>query len=300
VWRCLHRFIVTLALLAATTTAGAAPGTQPLRFGAVSFYNPRIMYLKYQPLVDYLSARTGRPWELVISPSYEETVEALCDGRLALAYLGPLTYVRAHARCGALPVVRLNTDGSSTYRSLIMVRRDSPISSLAGLAGKRFGFGSPLSTSSHLVPRAMLMDAGVVPGRDVRCVYYEHHERAARAVLLGEVEACGIRDTVGRKFEQRGLRVLAESVPIPNFPLVLAHDADGWLRQEVVRALVVLPRADPAAREIIAGWDEELASGFALTSDGEFDAVRELGRRVFGPYYLELSEDELSCTGRGG
>jgi phosphonate transport system substrate-binding protein len=298
VWRCLHRTLATLALLAATTAASAAPTGQPLRFGVVSFYNPRIMYLKYQPLVDYLSARTGHQWELVISPSYEKTVDALCAGDLSLAYLGPLTYVRAHAKCEAFPVVRLNTGGSSTYHSLIMVRADSPLSSLADLAGHAFGFGSPLSTSSHLVPRAMLVRAGLHPGHNLRCVYFGHHERAARAVLLGEVEACGIRDIVGRKFEQRGLRVLAESPPIPNFPLVIAHDADGWLRQELVRTLVVLPRTEPAIREIMAGWDEELSSGFALTSDGAFDGVRDLARQVFGPYYLKLSEDELACSDR--
>jgi len=277
----------------------ATAAEQPLRFGVVSFYNPRIMYLKYQPLIDYLSEQTGRPWELVISPSYSETVSALCEGRLSMAYLGPLTYVRAHARCGALPVVRLNTDGKSTYSSLIMVRRDSTVASLSDLSGKVVGFGSPLSTSSHLVPRAMLEDAGLTLGSDVSCIYYGHHDRAARAVLLGEVDACGIRDIVGQKFEQRGLRVLARSAPIPNFPLVLAPQVDEWLREPVIRALVVLPASDPAVSTRIAGWDEELAAGFAIGEDVDFDGIRELGTRVFGPYFLILPEERLRCSGEG-
>lgn len=292
--RCVRDLTVALVLASAGLTFGAEP---PLRFGVVSFYNPRIMYLKYQPLVDYLSEQTGRRWELVISPSYSETVAALCEGRVTMAYLGPLTYVRAHGRCGALPVVRLNTDGQSTYSSLIMVRRDSTVASLADLAGKTVGFGSPLSTSSHLVPRAMLEDVGLSLGEDTHCIYYGHHDRAARAVLLGEVDACGIRDIVGKRFEQRGLRVLARSDPIPNFPLVLAPEVDGWLREPVIRALVILPASDAAVRSRIAGWDEELAAGFAIGRDADYRGIRALGVRVFGPYFLTLPEDRLRCGG---
>jgi phosphonate transport system substrate-binding protein len=280
---------------AGTGRAQGTPAT--LRLGVVSFYNPRIMYLKYQPLVDYLGESTGRPWELVVSDSYEDTVDALCEGRTQLAYLGPLTYVRAHAACGAEPLVRLQTDGRATYRAFIMVRKDSPIKTLAELRGKRIGFGAPLSTSSHLVPRGMLMDAGLAPGKDVFCRYYRHHERAALAVLLGEVAACGIRDIVGRKFEERGLRVLAASEPIPNFPLAVSPGAPEWLTTAVVRALVMAPSIDPEVKRLMAGWDEELASGFALSRDDDFLPVRRLAARVFGPAWAGRSEAELRCGG---
>ena len=286
---------VFVAALAAHTAA-AQPAAEAYRFGVVSFYNPRIMYLKYQPLVDYLSLTTGHPWELVISPSYETTVQALCDGSLTMAYLGPLTYVRAHAACGAVPLVRLRSGGSDTYRSLIMVRRASTLHRLRDLAGRRFGFGSPLSTSSHLAPRAMLQAAGLVAGRDLECRYFEHHERAARAVLLGEVDACGIRDIIGHRFEARGLRVLAESEPLPNFPFVVPAASPEPVRQLLIHALVELPRSDPSARATIAGWDAELAAGFAPCRDSAYDGIRALARRVFGPAYLTMSESQLQCS----
>ncbi len=294
------RALGVLALLGCTAAAaspGAGAGDGPvLHFGAVSFYNPRVMYLKYQPLVDYLTVRTGRPWDLVVSDSYERTVEKLCSGDLAMAYLGPLTYIRAHAMCGALPVVRLHTGGSDTYRSMILVRQDSPFATLADLAGTTLALGAPLSTSSNLVPRKMLEDAGLRPGADIGCRYYAHHDRAARAVLLGEADACGIRDIVGKKFEQRGLRVLAVSPPIANFPFVIAPGMYEALRQEVVRALVVLPRAEPGVRREMASWDEELSSGFALTSDRDFDGVRRMAEEVFGPGFAAVPESGLSCA----
>lgn len=268
---------------------GGGPG---LRLGVVGFYNPRLMVLRYQPLADYLTATTGRRWELVIGTTYDRTVDALCRGDLDLAYLGPYTYVRANALCDAESVVHLQTRGNSTYRSVVMVRVDSPIRALVDLRGGRIGFGELLSTSSHLVPLAMLTDAGI-RSTSYSCSLYGHHEHAARAVLLGEVDACAVRDVVGDRFEERGLRVIATSPPIPNFPLAMPADADAALRAKVVDALVERPRRDPAAKAAIAALDEELADGFAPCDDSHFDGLRELARRVFGPDALTASEDEL-------
>jgi len=294
--RAVRELVVLLALVAMTTVAEAtgpnAAGTEPLRIGVVGFYNPRLMVLRYQPLADYLTRTTDRRWELVVGTTYDRTVDALCRGELDLAYLGPYTYVRANALCGAQAVARLRTRGKDTYRSVIMVRRDSALRKLRDLRGARIGFGELLSTSSHLVPLAMLTDAGIAPNA-YTCRLYGHHEHAARAVLLGEVDACAVRDVVGDRFEERGMRVIATSPPIPNFPFAMPADADPELRREVVDALVTKPQRDPAARAAIEALDEELADGFAECDDADFDGLRELARRVFGPDALVASEDEL-------
>lgn len=280
---------------------GAAPGgvEPPLRFGVVTFYNPRLMYLKYQPLVDYLSQRTGRRWELAISGSYENAVEGLCRGRFALAYLGPLTFVRAHELCGATPIVKLLTNGQPTFRSFIVVREDASIHSLADLRGKSFGFGSPLSTSSHIVPRAMLARAGLRPGVNVQCRYFRHHDSAARAVLLGEVDAAGVRDIVGEEFAHRGLRILDRSTPVPNFPFVVGPRTPTQVVRDVVRALVIVPQLEPDVRASMARWDEELAGGFARADPEEFEPLRRLGEQVFGKSWAGLPERALECDGHG-
>ena len=292
--------LLALALLIPGLAAQEQDGPErdePYRFGVVSFYYPRMMYLKYQPLVDYLSEHTGQPWELHINTSYQETVDDLCSGQLTVAYLGPLTYVRAHAECGAEPVLRLQTGGRDTFRSYILVRDDSPVKELADLAGKRFGFGSALSTSSHLVPRAMLVEAGIRPGDGTECLYFEHHERAARAVLVGEADACGVRDIVGEKFLGRGLRILALSQPIPNFPFVIAPHGSDEVRRQIVRALLELPEEDPAIARSMTAWDEELAGGFVSSNDAEYEGIRALAKEIFGPDSLTLPEERLRCSG---
>lgn len=296
-------FALLLILLLAGSP-GAAEEQKPVGeddtvhlLGVVSFYYPRLMYQKYQPLVDYLNEYTEQRWELRISTTYQQTVDELCSGRLTLAYLGPLTYVRAHERCGAEPLVRLHTAGRDSYQSYILVREDSPYQELADLQGKRIAFGSALSTSSHLMPRAMLVQAGFELGEELSCLYLEHHESAARAVVLGDVEACGVRDLVGQRFLGRGLRALAESPSIPNFPFVLSPNAPAGSRDSLLHVLVELPRQTPVIAEKIGTWDEELAGGFVPTTDDEYDGVRKLATEVFGEGALTLPEEELRCSG---
>jgi len=276
-----------------------APREGTARLGIPCFYNPRLMFLKYQPLVDYLSAQTGRKWELTLSMSYDRTVEALCAGEIDVAYLGPFSYVRAHERCGAVPVLHLMTHGKDTYHGYIMVRGDSPIRALGELRGRHVAFGTPLSTGSYLAAAEMLERAGLRPGQDVGCHFYGQHERAVRAVLLGEVDACAVRDIVGEKFVPRGMRILATSPPLPNFPLVIAPSGVPELQDALVRALVVAPRDSEAASKAIAAWDEELAGGFAVAVDAEFEPIRRLATQVFGPLALTAAETELVCGGGG-
>jgi phosphonate transport system substrate-binding protein len=278
-------------LLAVGAAAAPAEPSPRQRFGVVSVYTPRVMYLKYQPLTNYLESATGNPWDLVLVASYEKEVEDLCAGKLTMAYLGPYTYARARAACPVIPVAKLYTRGKPTYRGLIMVRVDSKLQRVEDLAGKAFGFGEPMSTASCLVARAMLEDAGLRVGVNLACRHYSHHEQAARAVLLGEVDACAVRDIVGEKFVARqALRILARSDEIPNFVLVLGPGAPPALREQLTRVLTVLPGQDRAIAAAMKGWDEELSGGFVPASDEEYEPIRTLARRVFGPLALTLSD----------
>nr|CAJ31151.1 conserved hypothetical protein [uncultured sulfate-reducing bacterium] len=288
-------FAVAIGMIAAGSTAAddvSELGTLPPRLGVVSFYSPRLMFLKYQPLIDYLTRHTGRTWELALAGSYQEAVDRLCSGDVALAYLGPLTYIRAHHQCGTIPVVALRTGGKPIYNTHIMVRADAPYVRIEDLAGQRFAFGARLSASSHLVPRAMLIDGGV-PLEEVEFTFLGHHERAARAVLLGEADACGVRDVVGDRFLGRGLRIIATSPSIANMPLVVLPQAPEELTKSVFRALVEVPAWDVEAAREIAALDEELSGGFAPCADSDYDGIRSLARRVFGPRFLELPASEL-------
>ena len=67
----------------------------------------------------------------------------------------------------------------------------------------------------------------------------------------------------------------------------------------VVRVLVDLPRENPATARAMAGWDRELANGFARATDAEYDKVRDLAMKILGAGALTRPEAALRCAGSG-
>jgi len=264
------------------------------RLGVAGSYNPRSMYLKYQPFVDYLTQSTGNAWELHIGATDEQTIGKLCRSEIEAAFLEPFAYVRAKERCGVRPVVQQRTGGQPRFQSCVLVRENSDIKTLRDLEGRTFGFGPPLSTSSHLMPRAVLIDAGVTIGTSF-CLYYSHHDQAARRVLLGDIDACGMQGNAGRRYEERGLRVIARSKPLPTAPLVLSPGTPDFLGARLVDALVHNPTRSPRVARRFTTWDVDLREGFSETSDAAYEPVRQLARRVFGDDALKMTCAEIQC-----
>ncbi len=282
--------LIVLLLLMSISSKGNSQdsGTNPettdklvIRFGIVTFYNPRLMILRYQPFIDALSERTPYQFELVLSTSYHETVSQLEKGEIDIAYLGPVTYVRARKRFGAIPLVRLNTGGSSTFRSVLCVREDSPINGISDLGGSSIAFGSPLSTSSHLYPRLMLKNAGIKLSDLESFTYYNRHDNAAKAVLTGNNDVCGIRDVVAARYEDKGLKIIARSDPIPNFPIVYAPGKPDSLISLLRETLLEL---NPSAKDdstLMSRWDVELRGGFVPVSAADYDMVEQIMIEIF-------------------
>jgi ABC-type phosphate/phosphonate transport system substrate-binding protein len=140
----------------------------------------------------------------------------------------------------------------------------------------------------------MLLDAGVDLDR-LDCRYFSYHDRAARAVQVGEVEACGVRDTVASAFAERGLRVLAQSEEIPNSPLVAVPSRLQEARALLISALIDLPARNPEAARELRLLDEELRAGFHRCADSQFDGLRGLAARVFGANALTVEPAALRC-----
>src|SRR5579862_8180068 len=91
-----------------------------------------------KPLKDYLAGAIGQSVDLIIPTNYNATVEALGNGSLDFAYLGGLTFLKAHAQYGVMPLVQRDSD--MRFHSLFITQTGSSIKSLADLKGKNFAF----------------------------------------------------------------------------------------------------------------------------------------------------------------
>jgi len=250
---------------------------QPVvRFGVVSRYNPIIMYRSYQPIMDYLSARTPYRFELKLGKTYRDAVELLERGETDVAYLDGVIYLMAHKQLGALPLLKsLNGVGEPFYRSIFIVREDSPLRELADLKGHTLALGSGYSTSGNLIPRHEMARIGMGLEDLEDFAYIPHHDLVARKVLEGEFDAGVVKDGVARKYKQKGLRFLFISEPIPGHPLTVHPDLPDSVSQAVVEVMLGLSSVSSEQREEMEEWDEEFRHGFVPASDADYQPLRQ-------------------------
>ncbi len=272
-----------LFLMSVSAEAASTPSDkEEIRLGVISFYNPRVMYMKYQPFIDFMNRKTPCRWELKLARNYEETIRNLRDGKIDIAYLCPMTYIRALHQFKGRCIAKLRTQGIPYFRSMIIVRDDSTILKLEDLRGRSFAFGSEESTSGHLMPRKILKDHGIGVQDFKHYQYLYHHDEVAKAVLRGQVDAGGVRDLTAEKYRPQGLRVLAVSEPIPNFPVVVRQDMNPRLADMIQKVLLTLNPEDPADADIMNSWDEELRDGFMEAKDEEYEVTRKVMEEIFG------------------
>ncbi|MBS2028136.1 MAG: phosphate/phosphite/phosphonate ABC transporter substrate-binding protein [Deltaproteobacteria bacterium] len=164
-------------------------------------------------------AERGLSFDYVLYTSYERQVDAHLRGDVHVAWNSPLAWIQVerlakkHGRTAQAIAMR-DTDRDLT--SVILVRADSPVKSIADLRGKRIGVGAADSPQATLIPLLALSDAGVEPGRDVEVQRHDvllgkHGDHiggerdAVKALLAGKVDAACLIDGNRLAFAREGL-----------------------------------------------------------------------------------------------
>ena len=145
-----------------------------------------------QGLSDYLEETLGKEIELVVTTDYSSMIEAASNGRIDLAYFGPLSYVLAKTKSDIEPFAARVEDGSTTYTSLIIGNVEAGIDEFSDIEGKTVALGDPASTSSRLFPELTLAEAGLKSGENYEAVFLGAHDAVALAVQNGNAEAGGL------------------------------------------------------------------------------------------------------------
>jgi phosphonate transport system substrate-binding protein len=226
------------------------------------------------PLRNYLAGAIGRPVDLVIPTNYNATVEGLGNGSLDFAYLGALTYVKAHERYGVIPMIQRVAD--QHFHSLFITQTNSSIHKLGDLHGKSFAFGDINSTSGHLIPYAEMKQAGIDVNRDLKFRYTGSHAATAKAVEAGATDAGALDETVFRAMVSDGkvdgskVRVFYTSEPFVDYVWVARRDLDSGAREKFAGAFLALKKGkNDAILEILRGQE------FVRANDAEYAKIRK-------------------------
>ena len=249
-------------------------------FGVIPRDNPRITYEKYQPLIDYLTETTGHRFELKLKKSYEETVVSLGNGETDVAILDPLTYLEAHARYGAVCILKsVNSRGEPFYYSMIITKKDKPLKSLSELKGKSFAFSAVKSTAGNLIPRYLLAEAGIHLKDLGMYKNFDYHETVVKRVLSGEFDAGAVRDSVANKYMPLGIKVIKRSSPIPTGPVVIGPRTS-FVTGEMIKSALININKTERGQQVLKKLDPEFWGGFIEARDSDYQGIRDMINNV--------------------
>ena len=259
--------------------AMALPVKADLVLGVHPFKPPAKLIESFSPLTNYLSEKLGEPVRIVIARDYQAHIDAVGHNQVDIGYFGPVPYIKLHDAYGARPLlVRQAINGSPTFHGRIFVAEASPIKSLADLKGKRFAFGDAHSTMSHLVPRYMLLQAGITADMLASYNFVGDHVNVALGVLAGDFDAGAAKEDVFLQYEKRGLRSIATSMPLSDHVFVASNTLPDAKVQQLRTLLLQLhnePRGSLILQAITPGVTRLLP-----VQDSDYDNLRQLLARL--------------------
>ena len=272
---------IVLALLGVFTmqTAAFAAGDgnpQTLRVALLPDESPSVVIKNNENLKNYLQEKLGRKVELVVTTDYSSMIEAMRHDRLDLAYFGPLSYVMAKSKCDIEPFAAMQKKGKATYRSVVIANAGSGIEKMADIKGHDMAFGDVASTSSHLIPKSMLLNEGLKSGEDYKEHFVGSHDAVAMNVQNGNAQAGGMSEPIFQTMMEKGLlkadkvRIIATSQEFPEYPWTMRSGLNPELKKAVRQAF--LDMKDPAVLKPFK------ADGFTAIDDAAYNPVRELAR----------------------
>ncbi len=258
--------------------AARAPTRQPLLVSVAAIQSPTSTFVAYSRLFDRMESLLGTDIRVVQRRTYREVNDLLVAGKLDVAFVCTGGYLDLAQRApGAVEVIAVPVvAGTPTYRSIIVVRADSPIESLVDLAGKRFAFTDDLSLTGYAYPMQRLRALGLPADRFFGATVFTHgHERSLNAVARGLVDGAAVSDQVYLALTRDAalageLRVIDRSPPFGGPPVLVSSRLAPSVKEQLRRVLLGLaddPVASAALRAI--GTERFVAPEPGLYDDAE-------------------------------
>ena len=225
-----------------------------------------------------LEKAVGTKIELFPVSDRTAAAAALAGKQVDLVFTGPAEYIVLRERAHVEPVVAIKR---ADYRSCVYVAADSPVKELSDLRGKTVGMSDIGSTSGHLGPSQLFLDAGIDPLEEIEIKTVG--DAVHQALERGDVDAVGVgchdRDEyiAGKEDE---FRTIVEGPSLPPDVVVaapgLSDAAQAAVRKGFEQNWPVLLKAMLDGKDNAKYENAELVT----VSDDDYDVVRSMYRAI--------------------
>ena len=280
-----HRLLVIVAALAIAVATlamqpAASTGQTKLVMAFVPSLDAETVLSSGRTIARMLEVATGYSIEATVPTSYAATIEALCAGRVHIAWFAPTAYVLGNARCGAQVGLIAVRNNLPYFGSQILVSAGLPAKSIADLKGKRFAFGDPASTSGYIWPAVYIKKKGFDPNTFFsQTIFAGSHDRVVIAIYQGSVDAGATfgepggdaRDRVIRQFPdvKEKVRILEPVGPptigyIPGDTISFRKELSNDVKEKIIKAMFRIAQTAPGKEAVYALYQHD---GYATYED---------------------------------
>ncbi len=258
---------IALAGLAIGARAAPPPASQAdgYRFSPVNQYGIHLTAAYWNPVIDYISARSGVKLQLRIGRTSADTTAYVLAREVEFVFTNHL-FSPEREPLGWKVFGRRQTP---PVKGQVAVFDDSPIRTIAQLADKEVAFPGPEAFIAYKIPYAHLLSQKV----DVRVVFGGNQDGALAQLASGKVAAVGGNSQLlegYQKRENRKLRILWSSDAFHDLALMASAKVPDKDVKAVAAAFFGMHR-DPKGREVLEKASAAVgltAEAFFLPSDG--------------------------------
>ena len=275
--RCVAIFLLGL-LWIALTSAVRAEKEQTYYFGVLNQRSVLLTAEYWNPILRYVSERSGVPLELRMGKTAIDTTAMTVRGEFAFVLTNHL-FTPVRDRLGYRVIARPD---SPDIQACIAVRNDSSFRSLSDLDARIVVFPSHEAFVGYWVP----MDALLKSGIKVQAVFGGNQEGAISQLQGGVAEAAAVNSQVLENYGRREnfrYRVIWKSEPYHDLPIMVNPSVPKSKAESVRNALIGMHN-DPEGRKVLETSAALLKLpqpvGFVSAEDRDYDNYRRFYRQT--------------------
>jgi len=263
-------FLLGLFLLAVEPVP--AEEARSLLFGVLNQQSPTLTAERWNPILGFVTARTGVALRLAMGPTVQETDAMMGRGQFDFMFTNH-NFQTEYEGVGYRVIARWKGE---PIRGVIAVQADSPMQALRELDGRSVAFPSPDAFVAYAVPVVALKKARVT----VAETFAGNQEGALAQLAARRVDAAAVNsrflEQYAAKKPEFRFRVLFQSEPYPDLAVIVHPRVPARTVAAVREALVGMDR-DPQGAEILQRVG---AKGFEPAADRDYDGVRRIYKAI--------------------
>lgn len=262
-----------LGLWALAASAADAPG---YRFSPVNQYGINITAAYWNPIIAYVSEKSGVPLQLKIGRTSADTTSYVLAQEVEFVFSNHL-FSPEREQLGWKVFGRRLTP---PMRAQLVVPADSTVTELTQLQGQEVAFAGPEALVAYKLPYAQLLARQV----NIKPVFAGNQDAALAQLFNHKVAAAGANSQLAEGYARREgkpLRVLWSSGPLHDLALMAAAKVPDKDVKAVAKAFIGMHQ-DPRGRDILEKASQQVglsAEAYFIASDGsEYGAYRDFYR----------------------